>query len=214
MPTPSLGLHVFLATNKFLTIDNLFKHLKKRHDGSVIKNLNKILRLKTRLRIMESKILFFQKCIEDHVCPSHFTFSIKNAKLCPSLKIKKIFLENSINCLSRKIPLLECQLKTLWHQNVMTLSLFDRMHFLRLMSSVHKRSICKLTARRISKVAYLIKKRFVHIKKPYMDGVVFNLSTFRPTEFESLILGHGLDFCVPFHMPDCEKVFADIEVLY
>ena len=40
------------------------------------------------------------------------------------------------------------------------------------------------------------------------------MSTFRPTEFESLILVHGLDFCVPFHMPDCEKVFADIEVLY
>ena len=96
----------------------------------------------------------------------------------------------------------------------MTLLLFDRIRFLRLMSSIHKRSICKLTARRISKVAYLIKKRFGHIKKPYVDGVVFNLSTFRPTELESLILGHRLDFCVHFHMPDREKVFADIEVLY
>ena len=52
--------------------------------------------------------------------------------------------------------------------------------------------------------------RFGHIKEPSGDGVVFNLSTFRPTEFES----YGLDFCVPFHMPDSEKVFADIEVLY
>ena len=27
MPTPSLGLHVFLAINKFLTIDNLFIYI-------------------------------------------------------------------------------------------------------------------------------------------------------------------------------------------
>ena len=96
----------------------------------------------------------------------------------------------------------------------MTLSLFDRIRFLRLMSTIHKKIICRLTARRISKVAYLIKKRFGHIKKPSVDGVIFNLSTFRPTEFESLILAHGLDFCVPFHMPDLERVFADSEVLY
>ena len=128
--------------------------------------------------------------------------------------ISKIFLENSINCLSRKIPLLECQLKTLWHQNVIILSLFDRIRFLRLMLSIHKRSICKLTARRISKVAYLIEKHFGHIKEPSVDGVVFNLSMFRPMEFESLTLAHGLDFCAPFHMPDREKVFDDIEVLY
>ena len=173
MPTPSIGLHVFLVINKFLTIDHLFIYLKKkRHNGSVIKNLNKILRLEVRLRIMESKILFLKKCIQNHVCSSHFTFSIKNAKLCPSLKIE-IFLENSINCFSRKIPLLECQLKNLWHQNVMTLSLFDRIRFLRLMSSIHKKIICRLTAHRISKVAYLIKKRFGHIKEPSVDGVVF-----------------------------------------
>ena len=85
--------------------------------------------------------------------------------------------------------------------------------FLRLVSSIHKNSIGKLTARRISKVAYLIKMCFGHIKEPSTDGVVFNLFTFRPTEFESLILAHGLDFCVPFRMPDREKVFADIEVL-
>ena len=123
-------------------------------------------------------------------------------------------MENSINFFSRKNPLLECQLKTLWRQNVMTLSMFDRIRFLRLMSSIHKNSICKLTARGISKVAYLIKKRFGHIKEPSADGVIFNLSTFRPMEFESLILAHGLDFCVSFHMLDREKVFADIEVIY
>ena len=27
MPTPSLGLHIFLAINRFLTIDNLFKYI-------------------------------------------------------------------------------------------------------------------------------------------------------------------------------------------
>ena len=86
--------------------------------------------------------------------------------------------------------------------------------FLRLMPTIHKKSFCRLTAHRISKVAYLIKKRFGHIKEPSVDGVVFNLSTFRPTEFESLILAHGLDFCIPFHMPDRERVFADIEILY
>ena len=56
--------------------------------------------------------------------------------------------------------------------------------------------------------------RFGHIKEPSADGVIFNLSTFRPTGFESLILAHGLDYCVPFHMPGREKVFVDIEVLY
>ena len=95
----------------------------------------------------------------------------------------------------------------------MTLSMFDGIRFFRLVSSIHKKSICKLTARRISKAAYLIKKRFGHIKEHSTDGVIFNLSTFRLTEFESLILAYGLDFCVPFHMPDRE-VFADIEVLY
>ena len=123
-------------------------------------------------------------------------------------------MENSINFFSRKIPLLECQLKTLWHQIVMTLLMFDRIRFLRLVSCIHKNSVCKLTARWISKVAYLIKKRFSHIKEPSLDGVIFNLSTFRLTEFESLILAHGLDFCVSFHMPDREKVFADIDVFY
>ena len=29
-----------------------------------------------------------------------------------------------------------------------------------------------------------------------------------------MIFVHGLDFCVPFHMPGRGKVFADIEVLY
>ena len=170
--------------------------------------------MKTSLRIKESKILFHQKCIQDNVCPSQLTFSIKNAKLYPSLKTVKIFLENSINFLSRKIPLLECHLKTLWHQNFMTLSLFNRIRFHRLMSSIHLKSTCRLTARRISKVAYLIKKRFRHIKEPSVDGVVFSSSTFRPIKFELLILVHGLDFCVPFHMPYRKKVLVDIEVLY
>ena len=143
MPTVSLNLYVFLAINKFLTINNLLKHLKKRYNGSIIKNLNKILTVKARLQTIESKILFLQKCIQDHVCPSQITFSIKNAKLCPSLKIE-IFLENSINFFSRKIPILECQLKTLWRQNVMSLSMFDRIRFLRRVTSIHKNSICKL----------------------------------------------------------------------
>ena len=110
------------------------------------------------------------------------------------------------------MPLLECQLKTLWRVNVMTLSMFDTI--LRLVSGIHKNSVCKLTPHRISKVAYLIKKCFGHIKEPSADRVIFNLSRFRRTEFESLILAHGLDFCVPFHLPDREKVFADIDVLY
>ena len=92
--------------------------------------------------------------------------------------------------------------------------MIDRIRFLRLVSRIHKNSVCKLTAHIISKVAYLINKRFSHIKEPLADGVIFNLSSFRPSELESLILAHRLDFCVPLHMPDREKVFADIEVLY
>ena len=52
----------------------------------------------------------------------------------------------------------------------------------------------------------MINKRFGHIKEPSADGDIFNLSSFRLSELESLIL-------VPFYMPDRE-VFADIEVLY
>ena len=89
--------------------------------------------------------------------------------------------------------------------------MFDRIRFLRLVSGIHKNSVSKLTAHRISKVAYFIKKSFCHNKEPSADGVIFYLSPFRPAEF---ILAHGLDFCVPFHMPDREKVIADIEVLY
>ena len=92
--------------------------------------------------------------------------------------------------------------------------MFDRFRFFRLVSTFHKNSVCKLTAHRTSKVAYLINKGFGHIKEPSADGVIFNLSSFRPSELESFILAHGLDFCVPLHMPDREKVFADIEVLY
>ena len=98
----------------------------------------------------------------------------------------------------------------------MTLSMFDRItFFFRLVSSIHKKnSVCKLTAHWTSKVAYLINKRFGHIKEPPADGVIFKLSSFKPSELESLISAHRLDFCVPFHMPDREKVFADIKVLY
>ena len=96
----------------------------------------------------------------------------------------------------------------------MTLSMFDRILFFRLMFTIHKNSVCKLTAHRTSKVAYLINERFGHMKEPSTYRVIFNLSSFWPSELKSLILAHGLDFCVSFHMPDREKVFADIKVLY
>ena len=92
--------------------------------------------------------------------------------------------------------------------------MFDRIRLFRLVSTIHKNSVCKLTDHRTSKVAYLINKRFGHIKEPTADGVIFDLSSLRPSELESLILADGLDFCILFLMPDREKVFADIEVLY
>ena len=94
----------------------------------------------------------------------------------------------------------------------MYIYMFDRIRFFCLVSSIHKNSVCKLTAYRTSKVAYLINKLFGHIKKTSADGLIFNLFSFRPPELESLILAHGLDFYVPFHMPDREKVFADIVI--
>ena len=66
---------------------------------------------------------------------------------------------------------------------------------------------------KLGKVTYLIKKRFGHITEPSADGVILNLSLFRPSELESLILAHDLTF-VPFHMSDREKVFADIDIFY
>ena len=120
MPTVSLNLYVFLAINKFLTINNLFKYFKKRYDGSIIKNLNKILTVKARLRITESKILFLQKCIQNHACLSQFTFSIKNAKLCPNLKTEKILLENSINFFSKK-----CSASTMPIKDLMASECYD-----------------------------------------------------------------------------------------
>ena len=96
----------------------------------------------------------------------------------------------------------------------MTLSMFNRIRFFRLMSSIHKNCVCKLTAHRISNVIYLINKRFRYIKEATADGVIFNLTSFRSSELSSLILVHGLDLWVPFHMPDPMKVFIDIEASY
>ena len=87
---------------KFIHV-KIFKYLKSRYNHEVIAKLNNIQKVLSKICANKYRISLLQVCLDSKVCPLDILFNIRRARLQPGHKIKAIFIENSLDKLTKQL---------------------------------------------------------------------------------------------------------------
>ena len=95
-----------------------------------------------------------------------------------------------------------------------TIPVFFRFHSILqiFIATIDERKERELSIKNKRKLKFLFQQRFGNMAKPNKDTIT-NLSNYKLSPTEEFVLSHGLNFCLPPHSVQREKIFAEFEVL-
>ena len=83
---------------KFVTTTkSLFHYLRKRYSGDQVRDLNKLVRLRGKVRSVESRVSFLVGCLNAVVVPNDVATRVARSRARHSLYMERAFLIDDIN---------------------------------------------------------------------------------------------------------------------
>ena len=88
--------NIFIAIYVFASTSNLVKYFRRRYDHGLVRDVNRVLRLKGKCVRINEERRFLRKYFEQHVVPSDIKQRVRKAKPKNAAEIERAFLRDDI----------------------------------------------------------------------------------------------------------------------
>jgi len=212
--TKSFGMNLLLhAIFKFCTTKRLFKYFRQRYSDQHLKCLNKLIKLRGRIRTFLSKTAFLKANIAQRTVPKSVRFRVEKSRATLSPSIDRSFMQNEIGKNRLMVSSLRTKCRSLWQEIKQFLSFFDLVRFCRYLAVTDEQKENFNQKKNSNNLRLLFQHRFGN-KTSFQKNNITNLSDYKLSDTEEFVLSHSLSFCLPPTSIKREEVFADFEVLY
>ena len=204
--------YLLIAIFKFCTTNQLFKYFRKRYSDQQINILNKLVRVRGRVRALTSSTAFLKACISQRTLPKFIQFRIEKSHAKHSPTIERAFMKDNIEKNRSLVVTLRKECHMLWQEVRSFLSFFDLFRFCRYVAIIDDRKERSNRQKNERNLSLLSKHRFGNNASVNTKNIV-NLSDYKLSSTEEFVLSHGLNFCLPPTTVKREEVFSEFEVL-
>ena len=213
MQLPKRDTVVFKAILKFCTTKKLCKYLQRKYIEQQIAVLNKVVRIRGKIRTFKFSTVFLKACRSNRVAPKYMIARNERSKIRHSLVVERAFINDKIEKQTKQLKKLYVSFRSLVGVACQFLSFFDKIGFYRYLAMIEEKTSMKIHNRNKSLLATLKKKRFGNMLSCTKKHI-FNFSNHVLSDVESFVLSHGLNFCLAPKSICREEVFAEFELLW
>jgi len=115
--TKNFGMNLLLhAIFKFCTTKRLFKYFRQRYSDQHLKCLNKLIKIRGRIRTFLSKTAFLTANIAQRTLPKSVRFRVEKSLATWSPKIERAFMQDEIGKNRSMVASLRTKYRSLWQE--------------------------------------------------------------------------------------------------
>ena len=155
-----IKLNLFKAILKFCTTKKLFTYLQCRYTEQEIAVLNKVVRIRQKIRTFKFSTTFLKACRSHRVAPKYMIAHIEQSKIRHSLVVERAFMNDEIEKQTKQLKKLHAPYQNLLCTTCQFFSFFDKIRFYRYLAMIEEKTSMKIHNRNESLLAILKKKRF------------------------------------------------------
>ena len=212
----TVKMHPFvlvLALYKFASTSKLFIYFNARYSQHLIRELNRLLRLRAKLTRTLANIAFLKNCLESYVTPPHIVKRVQRAKPKHPVAIERAFLKDELDKHQDCLQWTNEDYYRIFPSVFRQLSSFDKLRFCKLLTQNSARLMNQIRAKKNKMLEWLIRSQRGQGELDH--STVINLSGVELTETQKDILCRGLSFGVPPRMKNFDVlVEAEFELCW
>ena len=179
----------------------------------MIRDLNRLLRLRAKLTRTRENIAFLKNCLEWHVTPLDIVKRVRRARPRHPWAIERAFLKDELDKLQDCLQWTNEDYHRIFPNVCGQLSCFDKLRFCKLLTQNSARLMNQVRAKKSKTLQWLIRSQRGEGELDH--STVINLSGIELTEAQKDILCRGLDFGVPPKMKNFDVlVEAEFELCW
>ena len=190
---------------------NLFVYLRRRYDQQQIRELNRILKLKSKQVRAQENIRFLHNCLYNHVVPCSIKRRVLKAKPKQPEIIERTFLKDELNKHKDYRDYAKQMYRERLHIGMAQLSFFDKLRFCKLLNKSAARLEKIVRRKKEDQLQRLIRRQVGEIKLQF--STIINLTDTELTDMEKEVLCRGLKFGIPPRV-NKEAIQAEFELCW
>ena len=183
------------AIYAFASTSGLFRYLYGRYEHRLVRDLNHVLRLKSKCVRLREEIRFLKECLVQHVVPSVIRSRVRKGKPKNASVIERAFVYDEVEKVNDILERVKNDYRGMLGEACCELSFFDRIRFCKLINRTSSRLLHRTRTKKDKTLYWLVKTQLGLGQVDH--STIMNLSSVDLSEIQKNVLSRGVNFGVP-----------------